>query len=431
MIRRKPFLKRAFIHTLLLTHLVKFVVGVYIRVDKPQRVDRTTGRRATEQLVVHANMLLSDCQTLTGATFFLWQDLTSSFLQNHAAVEQETYNVSNLYISVSIQDQENIYNKTDLSIRFDADISFSSSAVNGTTQSLTNIVSDAFNTLADQMNYIRILQQSNDPSFSKVQSVFVVSPALSSSSFTPSVHTGVSKRNIILISSCVGGGGSIVVFVVAVFIHRMIRKRKSDKIQLANSFSTDVDKSNKSDDSDEGDMLVIEASMNQDISTLGADTWDRKSFEKRKNFPKEDDSKISADHCSVDYEFFNELCDEQHQQMSSQYSVLTDESSLTNICNDHHVEMIAIVAPAGLLGMVVDTAFHGVPTIYSIKDSSPLFGQVLVGDKLISINNIDTTDMTALQVSKLIMQLRAQKRVLVVLRSVGYNNSVGGSRCSA
>lgn len=375
-------------------------------------------RRTQELLVLHADMLLSECQTLTGASFILWQDLTSNFLQNYAS--EQAYKVSNLHILVSIRDQANVSHQTEahstqtLSIRFDADISFSA-FVNETTHSLTSILSDAFYKLVDQNKYIQSLQQSNDPAFDHVHFV-LVSPASSSSTRS----TGISKRNIILMTSSIGGG--IVLFIVTALIYRMIRKSKNDKIKLTVSFSTDME--NKSNSS-AGDIIVMEASMNHDISTLGADTWDRASLDKRSSVDKDDE--ISMDHCSVDYDFFNQLFDEQY--MSSQHSVLTNDSSLTNLYNDH-VEMIAIVAPAGLLGMIVDTASHGVPTIYSVKDSSPLINKVLVGDKLISINNIDTTDMTAFQVSKLIMKLRDQKRVLVLLRSIECS-SVGGTRCSA
>jgi len=456
-------------------------------------------QQQVRELVVHANMIMSECNTpLTGATFFLWQDLTASFLQNYIFqqfIDSQTYNISNTYVSVSIQHQDsrslttNINNtisadtpittpsetstmKQALSIQFDTFIHSSTYNVDSDTNSFwTSIIVNAFQSSANQTNYVHLLQQSKDPTLAKVQSV-LVSSTPSSSSSTNNHTTIISKQNtIIIISTCIVGG-SMLIFILLTTkrIRRMMiaRKIKNDKIKLTESFSTEADKSNKSDEDDgDGDddhhhkkknrnqehVIYIETSMmNQDISTLGGDTWDKRSLKKqnkRSNFHKrvqqnqggdkaddeEEVSKMSMDHCSVDYDFFNALWDDDPQYhpttnpMSSQYSILTEDSSVPN--KQQHVEMIAVVAPAGLLGMVVDTACHGVPTIYSIKESSPLFGQVFIGDKLISINNVDTTDMTALQVSKLIMKLRDQKRVLVVLRSTKCTNSSGGTRCSA
>jgi C-terminal processing protease CtpA/Prc len=46
-----------------------------------------------------------------------------------------------------------------------------------------------------------------------------------------------------------------------------------------------------------------------------------------------------------------------------------------------------------------------------------LYHQVKVGDRLVSVNGIDVSSMTALQVSKLISLKADQHRVLVFIRS--------------
>lgn len=63
-----------------------------------------------------------------------------------------------------------------------------------------------------------------------------------------------------------------------------------------------------------------------------------------------------------------------------------------------------VVAPAGKLGMVIDTPSGGMPVVHAIKDTSILADQVMVGDRLISVDDEDTTGFTAMQVSKLISQ---------------------------
>ena len=83
-------------------------------------------------------------------------------------------------------------------------------------------------------------------------------------------------------------------------------------------------------------------------------------------------------------------------------------------------ERFDVVAPAGKLGMVIDTPQGGSPVVHAIKQESVLYDQVRVGDRLISVDGEDCRTMTAMQVSKLI-SLKAEKpaRVLVFVRSSG------------
>lgn len=81
-------------------------------------------------------------------------------------------------------------------------------------------------------------------------------------------------------------------------------------------------------------------------------------------------------------------------------------------------ERYDVVAPAGKLGMVIDTPNGGMPVVHAIKDTSVLADRVRVGDRLISVDGEDCTAMTAMQVSKLI-SLKSEKpaRVLVFASS--------------
>jgi hypothetical protein len=81
-------------------------------------------------------------------------------------------------------------------------------------------------------------------------------------------------------------------------------------------------------------------------------------------------------------------------------------------------ENFDVVAPAGKLGMVIDTPNGGVPVVHAIKDTSVLGDRVRVGDRLLSVDGEECTAMTAMQVSKLI-SLKSEKpaRVLVFARS--------------
>lgn len=67
-------------------------------------------------------------------------------------------------------------------------------------------------------------------------------------------------------------------------------------------------------------------------------------------------------------------------------------------------EKIVIHAPAGKLGVVIDTFDGGLAGVNAIKDDSVLADRLKIGDVLISVDGQETAGMTALQVSRLIGQ---------------------------
>uniref|UniRef100_A0A7S3PUF8 PDZ domain-containing protein n=1 Tax=Chaetoceros debilis TaxID=122233 RepID=A0A7S3PUF8_9STRA len=75
-----------------------------------------------------------------------------------------------------------------------------------------------------------------------------------------------------------------------------------------------------------------------------------------------------------------------------------------NAQNNRREEIIEIYAPAGKLGVVIDTPDNGAPVVHNIKDTCPIADKLRVGDKLIAVDNEDVRSMTAVKVSKLISQ---------------------------
>jgi len=84
-------------------------------------------------------------------------------------------------------------------------------------------------------------------------------------------------------------------------------------------------------------------------------------------------------------------------------------------------ERIVVMAPPGKLGVVIDTFDNGEPGVNSIREDSVLQDQLRVGDILVEFDGIDTTDMTALQVSTLIGEKSKNPvRTLVFVRNRKY-----------
>merc|ERR1711971_1446711 len=48
-----------------------------------------------------------------------------------------------------------------------------------------------------------------------------------------------------------------------------------------------------------------------------------------------------------------------------------------------------ILAPPGVLGLVLEADDEGVPVVHTIKESSPLRDQVVIGDKLVMVDGVD------------------------------------------
>jgi len=80
--------------------------------------------------------------------------------------------------------------------------------------------------------------------------------------------------------------------------------------------------------------------------------------------------------------------------------------------------LVHVVAPAGRLGVVVDTPTNGGPSyVIDLRDDSPLLGQVHLGDKIIAVDDDDVQQMSAMDVSKLLARKsRNPQRKITTLR---------------
>ena len=73
-----------------------------------------------------------------------------------------------------------------------------------------------------------------------------------------------------------------------------------------------------------------------------------------------------------------------------------------------------IFAPAGKLGIIVDTSSEG-PIVHSIKNDSPLVGKVFTGDYIIAVDDEDVSDWSAHYVTKLVARKSGSVRKLTLL----------------
>ena len=80
-----------------------------------------------------------------------------------------------------------------------------------------------------------------------------------------------------------------------------------------------------------------------------------------------------------------------------------------------------IQAPPGKLSIVIDTAKYG-PIVHEVKAESPLQGMIIKGDRIIAIDDIDTTRLSATKVTNIVAEKCDMQRKFTIARKVGTND---------
>jgi C-terminal processing protease CtpA/Prc len=164
-----------------------------------------------------------------------------------------------------------------------------------------------------------------------------------------------------------------------------------------------------------GGMLMNGQERDDNTASVGDDYSYARQYKKNQGYP---DNMLSRNRVlSEDYTRGSSVNSSALGAIAN--SIVSDDASFEQQFFEQE-QRFDVVAPAGKLGMVIDTPQGGSPVVHAIKDTSVLYDQVRVGDRLISVDGENCTTMTAMQVSKLI-SLKAEKpaRVLVFVRSSG------------
>jgi len=100
-------------------------------------------------------------------------------------------------------------------------------------------------------------------------------------------------------------------------------------------------------------------------------------------------------------------------------TIFSDDPTFDQAYEDVREELIDVYAPAGKLGVVIDTPDSGAPIVHAVKDTSPIADKVQVGDKLVAVDDEDVRAMTAIKVSKLISKKSTNaSRKMTIIRHV-------------
>ncbi|KAL3772923.1 hypothetical protein ACHAW5_005907 [Stephanodiscus triporus] len=107
-------------------------------------------------------------------------------------------------------------------------------------------------------------------------------------------------------------------------------------------------------------------------------------------------------------------------------TVFSEDPTFDQAYEDVYESLLDVYAPAGKLGVIIDTPDDGAPMIHAIKDDSPIVDRVRVGDKLVAVDDEDVRPMTARKVSKLIStKMNNPSRKLTIIRQERRAGPVG------
>ena len=104
-----------------------------------------------------------------------------------------------------------------------------------------------------------------------------------------------------------------------------------------------------------------------------------------------------------------------------QNSVVVDE--------ENNYELVTVIAPSGPLGVMFNTNAHGnLPVVYAIKETSALREKLMVGDMVVSVDEVNCSGMSSHTLSAFLStRSQNQHRVLTLARGDGsatYNASL-------
>jgi len=304
------------------------------------------------------------------------------------------------------------------------------------------LVGGAFNTVADKSSFLSSLQATNDRTFFSINSLQVVVNGVvqTDPDANKNGNGGVSVG--ILAAAICGGLGFVTMAGYLVFKRRRKPQNKQDlppQPEEVTRISTFIAVDREDDISTLGDPMftgqggmfasalekdetvtgsIVEADYDYAMAYGGAGEVPSISsagnmIGKSPMLARGDSSARSGQISSSGGETTSNLS---ILNMDDQ-SLFADDSSFEKQYENLE-EQIEVFAPAGKLGVVIDTPNGGPPMVHAIKDSSVLVDQVRVGDRLVSVDGEDTTTLTAIKVSRLIsMKSENEVRNLVFVRT--------------
>jgi len=349
-------------------------------------------------------------------------------------IEAEVTSVNSVYesLNVQIQNVDRSFQEREIIYIYDVAIFIRSPLQE---HNLRDYVEGGFESDEEKASTVETLRNSGCDMFESVEGFDVVlkedfdAQQLGSQDGTTDSSDSSSRQTVLIAGTFAALSAGSILMSVYLIVNLSGRRRRGLS-------SVSMDGNGESSASEEPQQheifseIGVQAADAFDISTLGDPL---PSWHRRETAPDEEEIQFedkTNDSFGVDYDYQRA----QAMKCSSDVSEGTDTPhNLLILSTDDDTidqqyasgEMFEVRAPPGLLGLVLETMEDGVPVVSDVKSTSVLRDEVLVGDRLISVDGIDVVFMLASDVSQIIAsKQRKAERVFNFSRAVARKRSM-------
>jgi hypothetical protein len=339
----------------------------------------------------------------------LWQDKVQDGIRaqvNSTVPNVETVDVYVTNISQQLQIETSI-----LTFLYNVEIDIRSPVQN---YDVNQFITGPLDTTQEQTDFARYLRSTNCTVYTFATTAKVILP---SNSLVPSQggqQSSPSKRQHIgLIVGVIFAAVAVAMLVALFLVNRERQGNANSKQQAPSSPLADMDAH------DDGFLsrIGMQVSPDGDVSTLS----DPIPLHNAIGIPKDETSTIGSFSLDYDYQkaYLGSVSDVQSfgdDDEPRMYISADDETLFKQVASE---EAFEISAPAGTLGLVLEASEDSVPVVSGIRSNSVLVNEIKIGDRLLSVDGQDVTEMLTSEVSKLIASKRHQPiRRMVFIRPV-------------
>lgn len=356
-------------------------------------------------------------------------------------------------LHVELRDLSTSSNETAWSLTFDVFMEIRAASLNNLDP--VQIFLSAFDSQSDKVSYIQYLKATYCDEFENIDSVYIYVPTVRDGPTSSDKKSG-SEAAALYASLAVGLAAIVMAGItVCCYLHSRNKRRVND-LGSAEMFKEHARKSNNDfmNYASRAPSVIGGKSKVSDVSTLG----DPIPFGV---IPEQNDDLSSANEsCSLEYDFKKAfldvhstseslMCGTIDDQVSATGMTVNDDSETTDGFLPHKLRLMAaladdvvtttgdgtgysspdeaqsvenkfeVIVPKGLLGLILEShTDNGRPIVNSIKPNTALFSVARVGDYIDGVDGVNVKNMTANDVSQLIVQKKEEVRVLEFSRPI-------------
>ncbi len=343
----------------------------------------------------------------------LWEDAIRVRIQAEVAAVIPMYET----IDVNMFDISRSSNFSYISLTFDAVVEIRSAVPN---VDANRFIKGPFDSQSEKDTFIQYLASTPCPEFDNIATMEIIIP--NEVNATQDGDSSNDDEQFLGLFIAVGAGcGAILLGASLIAFVRMKQRRKIVEADHASVTPGNI----KEHPIASTPSYIDRSNGGTDISTLGDPIVPG-------SFMKDNDIEASTV-CSDKYDYKRAYLDlvsmtesntvEPYQQVSTETDDLHSVNDIVSTTGERISDNLiteteySVSAPPGLLGLILESSIvDGRSIVNSVKPFSALADQVMVGDRLVLVDNEDVSILTASKVSQLIASKQKETRILTFKR---------------